>query len=373
MADEPRFEASSSWYGDGFMNLSGGVSQKGAAMGLVDTELALHSGGRAGIWSHMTAEVHGFFVHGQRLTRDVVGDFNTVSNIEAERTLRLFRAFVEKRALGERLLVRAGVLSSDSSFMVEPAEVFFINGLFGPIPTLTGNIPASQYPIGALGLLVEVIPVEDWLIHVAAMDGDAGNDIDNRHGLDLDVSGDQGAALFFEVSRLTSPAEDGYASHVALGGTYSTGTFVDFSTGEQVRGLGLVHVMLEKTLPPPWRGDALDVFVRFGLSPQFDRSAVAWHVDTGFRLAAWLPGQGTLGVGFAWTQFGDAATRAAVAEGLPDNSAEAVLEVTASWQPEEFLTLQPDIQVIMPPQGAGQSAWVLGLRIVLSGRVEERL
>lgn len=348
----PAFELISSWILEGFGNLYGGLRAGGAIMGLVDSQLI----GRPA--DGLTLGIQALQPHGHRLTQHEVGDFNTVSNIEAHGTFRLFRAWAQGDLLDERLMIRGGVLAADEAFMVDPAAALFINGLFGPLPTLTGNIPAPQYPLGALGLLVEGRPAEGVTVRGAIYDGDAGSEPDNLFGLDLKISGDQGAACFGEVAFEGPWLHPAHASRLTLGAIAGTGRYGDLRRPRSARGLGMGHVMLGQIFS--WG----EIFARGGLSPATHLGPVHWHLDGGLKIPAALPGEGDLGLGLAWTRFSEEARDASAVEGIPITDAERVVELTATFPLNDSFTIQPDAQLIVTPQIGRQTAWLAGLRVI---------
>ena len=114
----------------------------------------------------------GLSVHAQVLRTDGaslssrVGDIQTVSNIEAVPTYRLFEAWIEKRFGGEdpKLALRAGLMDLNSDFDSVQTASLFINSSHGIGPDLSrsGRNGPSIFPVSAAGVRASWLPSKRW-------------------------------------------------------------------------------------------------------------------------------------------------------------------------------------------------------------------
>jgi porin len=107
-------------------------------------------------------------------------------------------------------------------------------------------------------------------------------------------------------------------------------------------------------------------FGRIAFEPQ-DRNFIGFYFDLGLTYKGLLPSRDadTLGVAFAYAQLSSGAQQAEIDEGSVGVGAEMALEVTYQAQITKWLSIQPDLQVIINP-GGNQ---VLNNALVIGGRV----
>jgi porin len=93
-------------------------------------------------------------------------------------------------------------------------------------------------------------------------------------------------------------------------------------------------------------------FGRIAFEPQ-DRNFIGFYFDTGLTYKGLIPTRDgdTLGVAFAYAQLSSGAQQAATDAGSVGVGAEMALEVTYQAQITKWLSVQPDLQVIINPGG----------------------
>jgi porin len=107
-------------------------------------------------------------------------------------------------------------------------------------------------------------------------------------------------------------------------------------------------------------------FARVAFEPQ-DRNFIGFYFDIGLTYKGLVPSRSadTLGVAFAYAQLSSGAQQAAIDAGSVGVGAEMALEVTYQAQITKWLSVQPDLQVIINP-GGNQD---LNNALVIGGRV----
>ena len=133
---------------------------------------------------------------GQRRTgRNLVGNLNTISNIEALPTTRLSEMWLQQTFLGGMASLRAGQLVVDTEFLFSQYFSFFISSDWPTNPAV--NIPSggAAYPLSTPGIRFKVDPTPQTTFLLSVLNGDpAGqcglNDPEqrNRHGLNFRVN-----------------------------------------------------------------------------------------------------------------------------------------------------------------------------------------
>ena len=111
-----------------------------------------------------------------RRERFLGGNLETVSNIEALPTTRLYRLYFEQSLFNDRASVRLGQIAADDEFITSETASGLINGTFGwPAWTAAdtrGGGPA--YPLPQPGVRLQVKPVPDFILRAAAFSGNPG-------------------------------------------------------------------------------------------------------------------------------------------------------------------------------------------------------
>jgi porin len=306
-----------------------------------------------------------FRTNGERLTSRT-GDLQTVSNIEALSTDRLFEAWAEQR-FGEAgkggLEVRAGLIDLNSDFdSIDPADLF-VDSSHGIAPDLSksGRNGPSIFPVSAAAVRLTWTPTEDWTLRAGVFDGVPG---DPRHpkafaAARLSAS-DGNLAIIQSDLKLSKDAQ------VSLGAwRYSGG--VPALDGRGTRADSGIYGFIEGPVPglSDWTG-----WVRAGRG---DAAAqvVSGYLGAGLVRTGLLPGRPDDRLGFAVSN-AMISPEARRLQGL--RRAETTFEATYQIKAREWIALQPDVQYIVHPSSrAGlPNALVVGLRIVMTAGYPRR-
>ncbi|HEX7941248.1 MAG TPA: carbohydrate porin, partial [Gemmatimonadaceae bacterium] len=322
---------------------------------------------------------------------DLVGDVQGVSNLEAPATVRLEEAWLQQNLLGNRLSLLVGRYDLNTEFYRLQSGALFVNSSFGIGPEFaqSGVAGPSIFPNTAVGTRVDFKPSPNVVWRAAVLDGAP---VDRPGGGIRVLAPGDGALLVGEVALLSRPdtavvprdrrfrigrgPARPYAGKVALGGWYYTARFPDLVDtlpgGEAVRhgGSGGAYVIGDQTVWSAGRGrpGALTAFVQLGLGDA-RVNQIGGYVGGGLTLVAPFPGraQDELGLAVAAALNGSRYARLRRAAGVPAAS-ETAVELTYLAQLGSWLSVQPDLQLVIHPGGtrAARTAVVPGLRIALS-------
>lgn len=351
--------------GEAWRNVSGGVRRDGAYLENIDLVATLDAE-RAFGWSGTTIVVSGLHNNDPTLSDRIVGDIQTVSNIDTDGATRLYEAWVERAF--DAGAVKAGLIDLNSELDVNETGALFINSSHGIGPDFSqvGENGPSIFPITGFGAVMRWDYSERVQARLAAFEGTVG-DPDRPHRTTLDLEGDEGALLAGEVTFL--PTE---ASRYLLGVWRHTGRSTDFADEQLQRRTESIGVygLAEGTLLKSGER-SLNGFVRVGVADadvhQVSRYFGAGLVWSGPLLAS-AERDEQLGLAVASIANGSAFRRTQAELGSTFDRHETAIELTYRVQALSWLALQPDVQYVINPGAdpALDNAWVVGLRFELS-------
>ncbi len=359
---EPWAEYTSGFWANLDGGFDSGVRYEGFADWGVDADLGTLSNSAS--WADTSFHINWISYHGGQPSEDLVGAFsiNFVSGLEAEDSVRFYQIFLEHEFFDGTLVIEAGQLVADEDFFVSRIASNFLNASFGNFISV-----GPVYPLAAPGIYARVRPAEGWVVRAGAYTADAGDDESSNFGFDWKISSNAGAALYGEIEMQRRPL--GLPGSYTVGAFGSTIDFPDFESGGSADGVYLLHAIVDQALLLDANGQPrLSGFVRAVFAPQDDRVSARFHVDGGLVLFGPLPrrGRDLLGVAFSFVDFANDYVRSQRASGQRVSRHETVLELTYRAQVSGWLTLQPDLQIVLDPHFSRSDAVVLGLNAVIS-------
>ena len=365
-------------YAEVFGNLSGGTSRALIWESLWEVGVAIDLEKALG-WKGASATARGLYAQGSGLTNAAVHDFNTLSNIDAYDSVRLYETWFQQAFGDGKFSIRLGQLLADAEFFGSDYGALFINSSFGAIPLVSRNLTPPIFPVAAPGVRLRADPTDRFYAEVAVFSGDVGvPETTNKHNIHF-IS--DGALIFAEIGYRTRPRETTESpdsppvGEATLSGTYKLGGYYDSkdfpNAGHGAAQVGeySIYFIADQELwhPAGKKSHALSAFTRIGFAPP-DRSTVTLYADAGLNfhgLAANRP-HDTLGLAFSYVrlspQLKDESDR------LLRAHHEAVCELTYDAALSSHVSIQPDLQIILTP-GASEpaaTAVVTGLRLNVS-------
>jgi len=321
----------------------------------------------------------------------LVGDLQGVSTLEAPPAVRAEEAWLQQNLLRDRLSLLIGQYDLNTEFYFTRSGNLFLNGSpgMGAEFGLSGVEGPSSFPFTAVGTRIAYKPSRNSVLRAAVLDGVP---VDRPGGgIHLFAPGD-GLLLVGEVALLSRPDTAArrpsrpfligrglsrpYDGKVAIGSWYYTARFPDLidtlSSGEPVErhGSACAYVIADQTL---WRAPnggpgLLTAYVQIGVGdPQVYQ--IGTYRGGGVTLTAPFPRrtQDEVGIAVAAARNGSHFVRAQSANGLTAPN-ETALELTYLAQLASWIAVQPDVQYVINPGGAGATpnALVLTLQLALS-------
>jgi len=283
---------------------------------------------------------------------------------EASNALRVFNLYFRQSFVGDRYQIQAGQIAADTNFMVSRYAGIFLNGAFGDLPTENVNTGTPVYPLAAPGIYVLAKPTDTFTWRTAVYTADAGRDVAGNHGFGWKLGNQAGYAVYAEAAVHAAPVDQ--PGKYTLGGYYVAGTFPVIGTDETRYGNYNIYVMIDQALAHNAAGNpTVGAFARFSISPQKDRNVAFVYGDAGLNVFAPIAARPNDVVGLAvgiLRASGHEETSPGVPSALPRG--EAVLELTYQAALTPWLTLQPDLQLLLDPVFSQSDAFVAGIHAI---------
>jgi len=347
---ERGFDVELEYFGDLVGNVVGGGQKKPHSVNYLELEVLVNAERLVG-WSGAR-----FFFLGYGLASSdpsvQINTRQTVSNLEATDTIKLFEAWWEQSLFHDHFSIKAGLYSLDTEFDFKQTANVFINGVFGTGIDLSevGTFGPAIYPFSALGVRFK----GEWqgvYIQTAVTDGIPGAP-DNPHGTQVILNDDDGFLIANEIGyKINSPSHP--RIHLGIGSWVYTTKLADIANPASTRrgrhsAYGFIDLRLHSESPGSPQG--LDGFFRVGVAD----SEAGWfkrNITFGLAYTGLLPNRENDVLGFAvsggWA--GDSLRTASRSNGTPIEDEEVLLELTYILAPRPWLVLQPNIQWFIHP------------------------
>jgi porin len=388
---------------------SGGLRRGAVYEGLTLASLMFDTE-KLGMWKGGTLFISALQIHGRGPSRNLVGNLQTVSTIEASRTTRLSGLYYEQSLLDDHLSIRAGQFAADEEFLTNQYSAKFANASFG-FPSLPAiDLPSGgpAYPLPTPGVRIKLKPTSAFTVLAAVFNGDpagpGAGDPQERNADGARFRTHDGTIGFVEAQYTTDPSEGDpapLASTYRIGAWLHSQSFPDqrvdsngvslvsansTGSGKRHQGNYSVYASVDQRLWSP--SDDKDLkrgigaFARVMGSPA-DRNLVDFAASAGMIWIGALADRpdDTIGIGVNYLHVSrqaqglDADMNRLDAAGIPIRSSETAVELNYLAQ-FGWLQVQPTLQYIVRPGGGVlnpngsrkvlHNALVLGLRGIVT-------
>lgn len=356
-----------SYAGDYFSTLSGGIQLDDSYINNLIMNAGFDLKKIAGI-DGMSFYLSGLGINGGTFLENT-GAMQGISNLAGANHWKLYEAWLEQNFLNEDISVLFGLYDLNSEFDIRESSGIFINPSFGIGFDFaqSGKNGPSIFPYTSLALRIRYNLSESLQILTAVFDGVPGSLTDEK-GFQVQWGLDEGTLLSTELIFSSSQYEyrKNYCKY-SIGGWYYTSDFENQATGIKENGNFGIYVSGEQFVYSETTSnkEGLALFGRIGIAnSSFNPSD--YSVLGGINYKGLIPGRNEDVFGFAFTsihltdEFRDA-ERSSL-------EFETILELTFSFQLNEWLRLQPDFQYIFNPVLAPEAshAFVAGVRTEIS-------
>jgi porin len=363
-------------------NPTRGIRQLTIYQGLLDVSLNLDLD-KLLKWPGATFYTDGYWISGEGLSRNAVGNLLAVSSIEALASTRLHDMWLQQAFLNDQASLRVGQIALDDEFYISQYSAGFVNSTFGCPDIWSTDLPSGGacYPFATPGARLRVAPTTGLTFSAAAFNGNpappgpADPQVLNSSGTNFLI----GEGGFMPIAELAysfdeEPIASNRLSDVKLGVWYHTGDFPDLrrdNSGHSLADLSSsgipathgsnfgAYLVVDKMLwrRPDTATQGLAAFFRIGYAPP-DRNLISLEIDAGLTFKGLCPNRNldVLGVGASYARIGYARRLdrdEVLFTGIerPIRDYEAVLEITYAARIAPWWLLQPDLQLVFHPGG----------------------
>jgi porin len=338
-------------------NVSGGERKGVAWMGRADLT-AEFDGSLFGL-EGATAFFDLMFTQGPDFSGKYAGDAQVVSNVQADRALRPFEAWLSVPLGGQGLSIKGGLVDLNTEFDIQEVGALFLNSSHGVGPEFsqTGVAGPSIFPATSVAFLLKA-ERPGWTGRLAIFDAVAGRRSDPRR-VALRFPGQQGALIIGELDAMIVRALKVQAGAWAYTSRFDALADLRPDGTPRQRSSHGTYLMLEKAEERPENEDGLDAWARVGVASDAV-NPIGLYLGGGVTYGN---AERKFGLGVAHARLGDPAIVAGTGATRPDR-AETAIEATAEIRLSERIAIQPDVQYVINPgwEGSRRDALVVGVR-----------
>lgn len=340
-------------------NTSGGIETGTRYLDNLDLELEIDVADAWGIGAG-TLFVHGLYNNGTTFSDELVGDMQTVSNVEAVEAARLFEFWYELAE--DQWSVRTGLYDLNSEFDVNETGALFTNSSHGIGAELgqTGLNGPSIFPVSSLALrgAIQTDSVTARVAIIDAVPGDADDPASNEIRLD----DDEGVLTIAELDVPLRESSRLWAGYWRYSAAFEKPFDSGFDNGNDGWYVGFEQMFHLGSRSMAW-------FVRYGEANE-QLNALADYLGAGVLINGLFTGrpEDQIGLAVASAGAGDPYRDSLVQTGVGAERRETALEMTYRAAINEHLVIQPDIQYVRNPSSSSalDNAWVFGLRLEIA-------
>ncbi len=297
---------------------------------------------------------------GNSLSEDIPNLFQ-VQEVFGYQTIRLILLAVEKRFLDKKLVVAAGRLNALDDFATSPFYCFAQNlGFCGNPQSILIDTSVPSHPNAAWGIRARYEYSPEYYLMTGAYNTYLNFRDDKYHGVDFSLRHNSGVAIMEELGYSPERLRQiGYPGDFKLGGLYDSEPRLQFRTGQMRGGNWLLYGMGQQRLLPRPEGatnahQGLWAFLALTYAPP-NKNMVEYFADAGLLYFGLIPHRpdDELGLFGIWGQFSSDLRDAQRAAHEPTQTHEAIIEANYMYNVTPSITLQPDIQGVLRPNGTG--------------------
>jgi len=343
----------------------------------IDIKLTLDTG-KAGLWDYGKLFIYGLANSGADPS-EYVGDIQRTSNIEANDSSRLYELWYEHTYYNGGMSVLVGLHDLHSEFYVTEYGGLFLNSSFRIGPEMSRNLSLPIFNVTALGARLKLKPSRTLTYLAAVYDGDTGSPRENHDGLRVRVNENEEGFLFIGEAQIGYTGEEpGFLPNsIRFGAWYNSGRFqsvgakAGLASSGSARGNAGVYATADRSLVNRRSGRDLGLFfqVGFTMPEMMDRNEVFLYLGAGVTYHSLFDSRpkDVFGISVAFAKVSDdyaSAQKKASGLGLVSETA---VEFTYRAKIYQWLTVQPDYQVVLNPGARSDRsiAHIASLRFVV--------
>ena len=363
--------------GDVFSDLSGGIERQTVYLDNIDLKLNLNTE-KLFNWSGGTIFIYGLGNQGKNPSK-YIGDVQTVDNIAAHSTWKLYEAWIQQSFLKNRLSLLAGLYNLNSEFQVIESAKLFLNSShgIGKAFSQTGRNGPSIFPTTTLAFRIKFELSNNFLVQSAVFNGTSGDPF-NPNGTKITFPNHDG---ILSVTELQYAINNQIENENNLTGKFTAGLWLysakfpevgtTYSDNKILNGnLGFYLMGEYKIFGDGGINDkGLNVFSRLGFSNSKINRFVS-YLGFGVEYNGLFTGRNRdqLGLAFAGIYNGREYISLQEKYNIKTASSEMNIELTYLYNVLPWLSLQPDFQYVIHPDTNPmiKNALAAGIRCVIN-------
>ena len=346
------FEAS--FVGDVVNNLSGGIKKGTYYLGMANLKISFETE-KANLWKGGQMFLNAANTHGKTPTADLVGDFQTFSNLEAG-NLNYIQELWYKQSFGKASFI-VGLQDLVVEFLSSEHAAMFLNSSFGVHSTISDNLPVPIFPLTSLGAQFHFNFSEKWVVKTAIFDG-VPDDFDvNPYNVSWKLKKNDGYLAFSEIAFQNTT--ENFLGTYKIGAYYHNPHIIETENGDDIlmeehnENSGF-YATIDQTVFNNSAGKQLSIFTLASISPKSENEN--WY----------YLGFGANYIGLFPNRTSDILGLAVAHAGFKEKNNETAVELSYKIQISENFSFQPDFQYIINPAGTDlnlDNAFVANIRL----------
>ncbi|MDR0982794.1 MAG: carbohydrate porin [Culturomica sp.] len=328
--DSP-FTFGASYVGDVVGNFSGGIKTGTTYLGMANITANLDTE-KAGLWKGGEFAVNGSNTHGGEPSTTMIGDFQTVSNIEAGNHTYLYELWY-KQNFG-KMQITVGLQDLNADYANSEGGSLFNNSYFGIHSVCSDNVPAPIFPMTGLAVNFGWDIAEGYRWQIAVWDGYSYDWDVNPYNVKWNLSAKDGLLAVMEFQLGKSAIKN-------LKGSYKIGGYYYHSTmdSEESKNNYGIYFIGDQEI-----SNHFTLFAQLGFSPKkYNDHSQCYGLGVNYKNFSKKRPDDVLGFALNHATFSDNHT-----------GNETVFELIYHLQVNDNIYLKPDIQYIINPAGTGE-------------------
>ncbi len=327
-------------------NTTGGISTGVTYLGLANISMSLETH-TANWWEGGEFYINGANTHGSSPSENLIGDFQTISNIDGGNHTFLFECWYKHRF--KKVTLTLGLQDLNAEFANTENGALFINSSFGIPSVIPTNIPVSLFPITAIGLSVDWNINDNWNWKNIIYTGEIYDFDNNKYNIKWNINPKDG---ILAVSELTFSTNKKYNSCYKIGGYYHNQPENSENWNYGFYFIGDQNVW-------QYSNKKINLFIQTAVNPT-KNSTHKYYIGGGINFYGLLGKRGENCLGLAIAHAGFKGTTF---------KHETVIEAFYKANFLNHFFIQPDIQYIISPAGESFNK-KNALAIILRGGIE---
>jgi porin len=312
---------------------------------------------------------------GKNLSADYIGNTFTVQSAytapsNGTNNLTLGQMYLQQRLLNNSLVFAAGRLSPTNTFATMPVLTNYLNVGINPVPDALGiNDPTfTAYPPGVewgAQAIYNITPA--FQVAAGVFNTNQSSALGGKGGLNFTLQqGNRGALSVIQLNYFLNhaPGETGMPGQYSFGGFYDSNKFSDLRNANSTKsGIYSIYAMFQQMV----YGDGgagsqkgLTVWGETAIAPKSRVNTMSYFFGAGLNYQGLIPGRDD-----------DMASAGVICGSfsryVPSATAETVIEANYQINLNRWLSITPDLQYIVRPNGstAIKNAFVLGTQLAI--------